>query len=220
MSGTLVAAAFFALAIAAGRSRRFQGFAFALWVLAFVSSAMAHPWLFREWGGRPLAGLVPVLIQVIMFGMGTTLGPADFARVARMPKPAILGTVLHYLVMPGLAALLARGFGFDGPLAAGVILIGAAPGGVAANVITYLSGGNVALAVSLTAISTLLSVPSPTDHAPVSLPKSSRASTLPGTGVGASGRSVLVGSGVRVGRRVRVGGIEVSVGGAGVSVSA
>jgi BASS family bile acid:Na+ symporter len=157
MSGTLGAAVLVALAIAAGRSRRFHGFAFALWVLAFVSSAMAHPWLFREWGGRPLPSLVPILIQIIMFGMGTTLGPADFGRVARMPKPAVLGTVLQFLVMPLLAAVLARTFGFDGPLAAGIILIGAAPGGVASNVITYLSGGNVALSVTLTAISTLLS---------------------------------------------------------------
>jgi BASS family bile acid:Na+ symporter len=157
MSGTLAAVTLLVLAIAAGRSRRFHGFAFALWVLAFVSSAMAHPWLFREWGGRPLAGLVPVLIQIIMFGMGTTLGPGDFARVARMPKAAVLGTGLQFLVMPALAALLARSFGFEGPLAAGIILIGAAPGGVASNVITYLSGGNVALSVSLTAISTMLS---------------------------------------------------------------
>jgi BASS family bile acid:Na+ symporter len=153
----MVAAVFVALAVAAGRSRRFHGFAFALSVLAFVSTAIAHPWLFREWGGRPLPGLVPVLIQIIMFGMGTTLAPADFARVARMPKPAVLGTTLQFLIMPSLATVLARTFGFDGPLAAGIILIGAAPGGVASNVITYLSGGNVALSVTLTAISTLLS---------------------------------------------------------------
>jgi BASS family bile acid:Na+ symporter len=157
MSGTLVAAVLVVLAFVAGRSRRFHAFAFALWVLAFVSTAMAHPWLFSQWGGRPLSGLVPILIQIIMFGMGTTLGPGDFAGVARMPRPALLGTVLQFVIMPGLAALLARAFGFDGPLAAGIILIGAAPGGVASNVITYLSGGNVALSVSLTAISTLLS---------------------------------------------------------------
>jgi BASS family bile acid:Na+ symporter len=157
VSGTVVTAVLAALAIAAGRSRRFHGFAFALWVLAFVSSAMAHPGLYREWGGWPLQGLVPVLVQIIMFGMGTTLGPADFARVAKMPKLAVLGTALQFCIMPGLAAMLARTFGFDGPLAAGIILIGATPGGVASNVITYLSGGNVALSVTLTAISTLFS---------------------------------------------------------------
>ncbi len=157
MSGGLAAAGLVGLAILAGRSRRFHGFSFALWVLAFVSTSLAYPQLFREWGGRSTSWLVPVLIQVIMFGMGTTLGLGDFARVGRMPRAALVGTGLQFLVMPGLAAVLARTFGFDGPLAAGIILIGAAPGGVASNVVTYLSDGNVALSVSLTAISTILS---------------------------------------------------------------
>lgn len=60
MGGGVVAAILIALAIVAGRSRRFHAFAFALWVLAFVSTAMAHPWLFREWRGWPLSGLVPI----------------------------------------------------------------------------------------------------------------------------------------------------------------
>ncbi|MEO8482462.1 MAG: bile acid:sodium symporter family protein [Acidobacteriota bacterium] len=157
MTGGLVAAAFLVLALVAGRSRRFHAFAFALWVLAFVSTALAYPQLFREWGGRPTSGLVPILIQIIMFGMGTTLGLNDFARVGRTPWPALVGIGLQFLIMPSLAALLAWAFGFTGALAAGIILIGAAPGGVASNVITYLSGGNVALSVSLTAVSTVLS---------------------------------------------------------------
>lgn len=157
MIGGLIAAVLVCLAFLGGRSRRFHAFAFALWVLAFVSTALAYPQLFLSWGGWPLSGLVPILIQIIMFGMGTTLGLTDFARVARMPGPALVGTGLQFVVMPSLAALLARAFGFDGALAAGIILIGAAPGGVASNVITYLSGGNVALSVSLTGISTLLS---------------------------------------------------------------
>lgn len=157
MSGALVVVVFLALAIGAGRSARFSAFAFALWVMAFVSAAMAFPQAFREWGGRPLPTVVPWLIQVIMFGMGTTLGLRDFSRVAQMPVPAVVGVCLQFLVMPTLAAGLAWAFGFDGPLAAGIILIGAAPGGVASNVITYLAGGNVALSVTLTAISTVLS---------------------------------------------------------------
>jgi BASS family bile acid:Na+ symporter len=100
---------------------------------------------------------VPFLIQIIMFGMGTTLGLRDFARVAQFPWPAVVGTSLQFVVMPTLAAGLAMAFGFEGALAAGIILIGASPGGVAPNVITYLAGGHVALSVTLTAISTLLS---------------------------------------------------------------
>lgn len=156
MAGALIVLVLVGLAVAVGRSR-FSAFAFALWVLAFVSAAMAYPHAFREWGGRPLPTIVPWLIQIIMFGMGTTLSLGDFARVAQMPWAAVVGTGLQFLVMPSLAASLAWAFGFEGPLAAGIILIGSAPGGVASNVITYLAGGNVALSVTLTAISTMLS---------------------------------------------------------------
>jgi BASS family bile acid:Na+ symporter len=155
--GILVVVVCVGLAIVAGRSQKFSAFAFALWVLAFVSAAMTYPQAFREWFGRPLPTIVPNLIQIIMFGMGTTLSLGDFARVAKMPKAAIVGTVLQFVVMPSLAAVLAMAFGFQGALAAGIILIGASPGGVASNVITYLAGGNVALSVTLTAISTMLS---------------------------------------------------------------
>jgi BASS family bile acid:Na+ symporter len=157
MTGGLVVVLLVGLAILAGRSRRFSAFGFALWVLAFVSAAMAYPQAFREWGGRPLPSIVPLLIQIIMFGMGTTLSLQDFARVGKMPWPAIVGIVLQFAIMPSLAAVLAVAFGFEGALAAGIILIGASPGGVASNVITYLAGGNVALSVTLTACSTLLS---------------------------------------------------------------
>lgn len=145
------------LALYAGRSRRFSAYAFALWVVAFNAAALVYPEAFRQWGGRPLSTLVPWLIQIIMFGMGTTLSLRDFARVAQMPRAALVGVVLQFLIMPLLAAGLARAFGFDGALAAGIILIGASPGGVASNVITYLAGGNVALSVTLTTISTALS---------------------------------------------------------------
>jgi BASS family bile acid:Na+ symporter len=157
MAGALVVVLLVGLAVVAGRSKRFSAFAFALWVLAFVSAAMAYPQAFREWGGRPLPTIVPFLIQIIMFGMGTTLSLNDFARVGKVPLPAIVGIVLQFAIMPSLAAFLAIAFGFEGALAAGIILIGASPGGVASNVITYLAGGNVALSVTLTACSTLLS---------------------------------------------------------------
>src|SRR5690606_29624793 len=157
MGGLFIVVLAVALAILAGRSRRFSAFAFALWVIAFVSAAMVYPQAFQEWGGRPLPSIIPFLIQIIMFGMGTTLGLGDFARVAQMPKAALVGVVLQFVVMPSLAATLAMLFGFEGALAAGIILIGASPGGVASNVITYLAKGNVALSVTLTATSTMLS---------------------------------------------------------------
>jgi BASS family bile acid:Na+ symporter len=155
--GTLLILVFAGLAVMAGRSSRSSAYAFAFWVLAFVSAALVYPGAFLQWAGRPATTFVPNLVQIIMFGMGTTLGLGDFSRVARMPRSALVGTGLQFLIMPLLAAGLAAAFGFEGALAAGIILIGAAPGGVASNVITYLAGGNVALSVTLTAISTMLS---------------------------------------------------------------
>ena len=157
MTGALVVVACVAAAILAGRSTRFSAFAFALWVIAFNAAALVYPTAFLEWGGRAATTFVPLLIQIIMFGMGTTLSLRDFARVAQMPRAALVGVALQFAVMPLLAAGLARTFGFDGALAAGIVLIGASPGGVASNVITYLAGGNVALSVTLTTVSTTLS---------------------------------------------------------------
>jgi BASS family bile acid:Na+ symporter len=92
-----------------------------------------------------------------MFGMGTKLSVVDFTRVLAMPWPVFIGVGLHFLVMPLAGFSIAMLFGFPPEVAAGVILIGSVSSGVASNVIVYLSGGNVALAVTVTACSTLLS---------------------------------------------------------------
>lgn len=100
--------------------------------------------------------IVP-LIQVIMFGMGTTLTFQDFARVVRIPKAVLAGCSLQYLVMPLMGWTLARVFDLQPTVALGLVLVGSCPGGVASNVITYIARGNVALSVTMTACSTMLS---------------------------------------------------------------
>jgi len=139
------------------RTTRFAGLTFTGCVFTFVAIALFYPSPFVSAGGYPLTRLIVPLIQVIMFGMGTTLSVADFARVLRMPHATIVGVVLQFGVMPIVAFGLARTFGFTGEVGAGIVLVGAAPGGVASNVMTYLAGGNVALSVTMTACSTLLS---------------------------------------------------------------
>jgi BASS family bile acid:Na+ symporter len=134
-----------------------HGFGFTLSVVVAVAASMAWPGLFSRWGGFETKVLIVPLIQVIMFGMGTTLSVADFARVLRMPWPVLVGMVLQFSVMPLVAFTLTRVFGFDAAIAAGVILVGSCPGGVASNVITYLAGGNVPLSVTMTACSTIVS---------------------------------------------------------------
>jgi BASS family bile acid:Na+ symporter len=134
-----------------------KSFAFTIWVFAFVAASMIYPNAFMTWAGFNLGILIVPLIQIIMFGMGTTLSVADFGRVIKMPWPVFVGFVLQFTVMPLTGLALAKIFGFKAEIAAGVVLIGSCPGGVASNLMTYLAGGNVALSVTMTACSTLVS---------------------------------------------------------------
>lgn len=125
-------------------------------VLACVIAAFLFPSLFIQWGTFELKTLIVPLIQLIMFGMGATLSPSDFSRVLRIPWAVLIGLVLQFTLMPLSGYALVKLFGFESAIAAGVILIGSCPGGVASNLMTYLSKGNVALSVTMTACSTLV----------------------------------------------------------------
>jgi len=91
-----------------------------------------------------------------MFTMGMTLRVADFSRVLKMPTVIVIGVLMQFLLMPLFGWILALAFSLPPLLAAGLILVGSCPGGTASNVICFLSKGDVALSVTLTAISTLL----------------------------------------------------------------
>jgi len=134
-----------------------RGVAFTIWVLAFVAASMFYPAAFGTWFGTDLVILIVPLIQIIMFGMGTTLSGKDFARVLAMPWPVCVGMVLQFSVMPLVGLGIATAFGFPPEIAAGVILVGSVPGGVASNLMAYLARGDVALSVTMTACSTLAS---------------------------------------------------------------
>lgn len=96
------------------------------------------------------------LLGLVMFGMGLTLRPADFALVAKRPVPIAVGVLAQYVVMPGVAVLVSWLLQLPPEIAAGVILVGCAPGGTASNVVSYLARGDVAVSVTMTSISTLL----------------------------------------------------------------
>ena len=131
--------------------------AFGIAILACAAVAFAFPSAFAEWGGVKLTSLVVPAIQLIMFGMGTTLSPDDFLRVAKRPWAVATGVVLQFLVMPIVGFTLAKSFGFSGELAAGCVLVGSVAGGTASNVIAFLAKADVALSVTMTCCSTLLS---------------------------------------------------------------
>ena len=103
-------------------------------------------------------GAILPLLMVIMFCMGLTLRLQDFQRVLNKPKPIATGVMLQFALMPFLAWGLAQAFGLSQELTVGLILVGACAGGTASNVMTYLAGGDVALSVSMTLMSTLWSV--------------------------------------------------------------
>lgn len=124
----------------------------ALIVLAVAALALFLPqsslWIQTSW--------VNYLLMVVMFGMGLTMKPKDFALVFKRPKDILVGCAAQFIIMPALAFGLSRLFGLDAALTAGVVLVGTCPGGTASNVITYLSKGDVPLSVGMTSVNTLL----------------------------------------------------------------
>src|SRR5689334_18794126 len=156
-AGPLLVALLVCLALSLQLQPNLKAFAFTAWVLTFVSAALVWPQAFGRWGGYDLSKLIVPLVQVIMFGMGTKLSATDFVRVLVMPRPVLIGVALHFFVMPLTGYTITKVFGFPAEVAAGVILIGSVSSGVASNVIVYLAKGNVALAVTITACSTLVS---------------------------------------------------------------
>ena len=135
----------------------FRRQAFGLAILGCAAASFAFPSAFTEWGGVKLTTLVIPAIQVIMFGMGTTLSLGDFLRVVKRPWAVAAGVFLQFLVMPAVGFLLAKSLGFSGELAAGCVLVGSVAGGTASNVIAFLAKADVALSVTMTCCSTLLS---------------------------------------------------------------
>lgn len=96
------------------------------------------------------------LLGIIMFGMGLSLKLSDFKVVFTRPKAVLIGCIAQFTIMPILAWLLCLLFDLPAEIAIGVILVGCCPGGTASNVITYLAGGDIALSVGMTGVSTLL----------------------------------------------------------------
>jgi BASS family bile acid:Na+ symporter len=126
---------------------------FPLWAALFAGVAWLAPGLFS-----PLRPAIEWLLGIVMFGMGVTLGPRDFAVVGRRPALLVFGMALQYGIMPLAAWGVARALALEPQLAAGLILVGSCPGGTASNVICYLARADVALSIALTALSTLVAV--------------------------------------------------------------
>lgn len=159
-SGIFLILFFVALAIGFRGYDALRGYSYTVMIFAAAVSALFYPHLFVEWNGFKFASLIIPLIQLIMFGMGTSMSFNDFVGVVKAPKGVFLGVISHFIIMPLLGFCLANAgmnfFNFSPEIAAGIILIGCSPNGMASNVISYLAKANLALSITITAISTML----------------------------------------------------------------
>jgi bile acid:Na+ symporter, BASS family len=156
LSGWMLVLFFLSIAVAFRSNKFLKGLSFTVIILAMVCAAMYHPQYFKSYGEFKFSALIIPLLQIIMFGMGTELSLKDFANVVKMPKGIIVGVVGHYIIMPLVGFSVAHLFNFPKEIAAGIILVGCCPSGLASNVMSYLANANLALSVSVTTISTLL----------------------------------------------------------------
>lgn len=129
---------------------------FTLSILLAVTTAMITPDTFTSIGSLETKSLIVPLLMLIMFGMGTSMSVNDFVGVAKMPKGVLIGLVCQFTIMPIVGFGLATTSGLPPEIAAGIILVGCSPSGLASNVMAYISGANLALSLTLTAVSTLL----------------------------------------------------------------
>lgn len=131
-------------------------YSYTLCLIVAFSIAYFFPQYFIEINGFQLKELIIPLLQIIMFGMGTTMSYDDFLGVIKMPKAVIVGLLCQFTIMPFLGFAIANTFNFPPEIAAGVILVGCSPSGLASNVISYISKANVALSITITSIATIL----------------------------------------------------------------
>lgn len=154
--GWLLMLFFVSLAVAFRGRKLLKGLSFTLIIFAAVTLALYHPEYFLAWGDFKLSGLIIPLIQLIMFGMGTSMSLQDFAAVVKTPKGVVVGVLSQFIIMPLMGFTLASLTNFPPEIAAGIVLIGCSPSGLASNVMSYLAKANLALSITVTATTTLL----------------------------------------------------------------
>ena len=102
--------------------------------------------------------IAPICLALIMLGLGLGLSLKDFTRILRVPRDFFVGFFSQLLILPIVALCVAIILNLSAPLAVGLMIIAAAPGGVTSNVLTKFANGDVALSISLTAVTSLISI--------------------------------------------------------------
>ena len=155
-AGLFILGFFALLAFGFNGNEKLKGLIFTTMIFAGVTAALYYPSYFTNFGDFKFTVLIIPLIQIIMFGMGTTMSIKDFAAVFQSPKGVIIGVSAQLVVMPIMGYFLAQISNFPPEIAAGIVLIGCSPSGVASNVMAFLANANVALSITITSIATLL----------------------------------------------------------------
>lgn len=156
-SGPLLISGFMAMAVGVRGFQSVKGFSYSLWIFTAVALSMFYPHYFLTLGDFELKKLIVPLLQIIMFGMGSQMALSDLSGVIKMPKGVIAGIICQFTIMPIVGVTIAVLFNFPPEIAAGIVLVGTSPSGLASNVMSFLARANLALSVTLTAIATLLS---------------------------------------------------------------
>ena len=102
--------------------------------------------------------IAPIILALIMLGLGLGLKIEDFTRVIKAPRDFFIGLISQLIILPLVAYLLILILKTPPEIAIGVMIIAAAPGGVTSNILTKFANGDVALSVSLTAVISLISI--------------------------------------------------------------
>lgn len=157
-AGLLFLLFFATLAFGFSGYKTLNSLVFTTTIFAGVAAALYYPQYFTFIGDFKLTALIIPLIQIIMFGMGTSMSIKDFAGgVFKTPRGVMIGVAAQLLIMPLVGFTLAKASEFPPEIAAGIVLIGCSPsGGVASNVMAYLAKANLALSITITSIATLL----------------------------------------------------------------
>lgn len=135
---------------------KLKGFSYPTVIFAMVAIGMFYsPYLVKA-GDFKFSKLILPLLQIIMFGMGTTMKVNDFLGIIKTPKAVIIGLCCQFSIMPFLGFGIANMFDFPPEIAAGIILIGSSPSGLASNVMALIAKANVALSITITTFATLL----------------------------------------------------------------
>ena len=141
-----------ALAIGLRFTKGFRGYQFTAWIIVAVVVGMIYP---AEALKLNLSNKL-IVIQAVMFGMGTQMKLADFKGVMKMPWAVAIGVFGQFTIMPLVGFGLTKVFHFEPEIGAGIILIGSCSAGLASNVMAYIAKANLALSITMTSVTTAL----------------------------------------------------------------